>query len=338
MQNAEILRKEHDLVRNKVAFYDFTLETLEVTGKDAKEFLDYIFVNDVAKMQSGKALYTTMLDEEGNVLDDLILFCRAEDTFWITTGFIDQLKNWLNKHVGNKEVNFEDITEEKAIYAVQGPKSRDTINNLVDDKVDGLKTFDFLNTKVNGIDVMVARTGFTGELGYELHFNPKHMEDIAEALKVAGNDYGIEEIVEEDVMLGSLPGEKGFITDADFVGANPVELGLGWTVNCDKDFIGKEKTCKYKKEGLKQHLLGFTIDADHLEIDKEAPVKLNGEDVGVVTTFTYGFTVDKYIGYALVESKATVGDQVTIETSSGDVETELQERMFYDPKGKKVRA
>lgn len=331
MKNNEKLRKEHELVRNKVAFYDFTLETLEVTGKDAQEYLDYIFVNDVAKTKAGDALYTTMLDEDGNILDDLILFHREGNKFWITTGFIDQLKKWLNDHLENRDVSFNDITDEKAIYAVQGPKSRDVLNKLVKDSVDDLKTFEFLNSTVNGMEVMVARTGFTGELGYELHFHPENMEKMAAAIKEAGKSDGIEEIVEGDVTLGSLPAEKGFITDADFVGANTVEMGLGWTVNCDKDFIGKEKTCKYKKEGPKRKLLGFTIDED-LEIEADTPVLFEGEKVGKVTTYSYGFTIEKYIGYALVDSKVEIGDRITIETQNKEISTKAKKRMFYTAK------
>ncbi len=125
-----------------------------VEGKDARKFLDYIFVNDVAKMNKGEALYTSMLNEDGDVLDDLILFCRESDKFWVTTGGIEQLKKWLNKHLENMDVDFKDITDKKAIYAIQGPKSRDVLNDLLEDSVDDLKTFEFKNTKVNGVEVM----------------------------------------------------------------------------------------------------------------------------------------------------------------------------------------
>ena len=337
MNNQNQIRKEHELVRNSVGFYDFTLETLEVTGKDAREFLDYVFVNNVAKMKENEALYTSMLDKDGNVLDDLILFCREPDKFWVTTGYIDQLKKWFNDNLENKEVDFKDITDEKAIYAIQGPKSRDVLNALVKDNIDDLKSFKFKDTTVEGMDVMASRTGFTGELGYELHFDPKDTDKLKEAILEKGKPYGIEELV-TDVTLGSLPGEKGFITIEDFEGANPIELGLGWTVHCDKDFIGKEKTCALKDQGAKRNLLGFTVEDNDAKIEKDDKVKLNGKEVGKVTTATYGFTVEKNIGYALVDSEAKKDDKVTIVTADGDVEATLQERMFYDPKGEKVNS
>ena len=337
MNNQDISRKEHELVRNKVGFYDFTLEVLDVSGKDAREFLDYICVNDIGNMKVGEALYTSMLNEDGIMLDDLILFCRENNKFWITTGFIDQLKDWVKEKVGNKDVQFKDITAEKAIYAIQGPKSRDVLNDLVKDGVNDLKGFEFKNTKVKDIEVMVSRTGFTGELGYELHFDPKYMDKVAEAIKEKGKPYGIEELT-TNIILEGLPGEKGFITIEDFEGANPIELGLGWSVHCEKDFIGKERVCEQKENGPNRNLLGFTVDNKDTKIEKNDKVILDGREVGKVTTYNYGFTVEKNIGYALVDSKAKKGDKVTITTNDGEVETTLQERMFYDPKGLRVKA
>ncbi len=336
MANQDALRKEHELVRENVGFYDFTLETLEVTGKDSTKFLDYIFVNDVAKMKKGEALYTSMLNEDGMAIDDLILFCREDDKFWITTGDIAQLKKWVNDKVGNKDVNFKDITDEKAIYAIQGPKSKEVVNKLVKDSVDDLGSFEFKDTKVGDIEVMASRTGFTGELGYEFHFNPKYMDDIANAIKEKGKSYGIKELV-TDVTMESLPTEKGYITVEDFEGANPIELGLSWTVNCDKDFIGKEKTCSLKKNGTDRNLLGFTVEDKDAKVAKDDKVKLDDEEVGKVTTYTYGYTAEKNIGYALVDSEAKKDDKVTITTSNGEVEATLQERVFYDPKGERLK-
>lgn len=106
-------------------------------------------------------------------------------------------------------------------------------------------------------------------------------------------------------------------------------MGLGWTVKCDKDFIGKEVVCLDKQEGPKRNLLGFILENDNMTtIEKDNVVKLNGKEVGRVTKFTYGFTVEKYLGYALVDSEAKKGDSITITTNAGDVKATLQERSF----------
>ena len=336
MKDQERLRKEHEAIRNNVGFFDFTHETLEVTGKDAKDFLDYVCVNDVENMKKGDALYTTILKEDANTVDDVIVFYYGGDKYWITTALMPELKKWLNENVGDREVSFNDITADTALYAVQGPKSNEVLNDLLEDNIDDLGYFEFKETKVDDIYVMASRTGFTGELGYELHFDPKYTDRVVDKLKEKGKAYGLEEIT-TDVIVSSLPTEKGYITSADFLGANPVELGLEWSVDCEKDFIGKGKLCVLKEEGAKRNLLGFTVGNKDAKIEKQDKVKLNGEIVGKVTKYTYGYTVDEYIGYALVDSVVNKGDKVVIETSDGDVEVTLQERMFYDPKGERVR-
>ncbi|OLS02368.1 aminomethyltransferase family protein [Tissierella creatinophila] len=336
MKNQELLRKEHEAIRNNVGFFDFTHETLEVTGKDAKDFLDYVCVNDVENMKKGDALYTTILKEDANTVDDVIVFYYGEDKYWITTALMKELSKWLKDHVGDKDVNFKDITANTALYAVQGPRSKDVLNDILEDSVDDLGYFQFKETKVDDIYVMASRTGFTGELGYELHFDPKYTDKIVDKLKEKGKSYDLEEIT-TDVIVSSLPTEKGYITSADFLGANPVELGLEWSVDCEKDFIGKQKLCVLKEEGPKRNLLGFKVGDKDAKIEKGNKVKLNGETIGEVTKYTYGYTVDEYIGYALVDSKANKGDKVVIVTSDGEVEVTLQERMFYDPKGERVR-
>lgn len=341
MNNKEILRKEHEAVRNKVGFFDFAHDILEVTGNDAGKFLDYIFVNEIEGMELKTATYTTMLNEKSDALDDVIVFKHDEEKYWITTLFMPELKTWVNAHVGRMDVEFKDITEETALYSVQGPKSKDVLNDLLKDKVDDLGYFEFKESKLDDIDVMVSRTGFTGELGYELYFHPKFTDKIIDGLNKKGETYGIVE-VKTDVTLTSLPTEKGYITVDDFKGANPIELGLDWSVDCEKDFLGKGNLCILKEEGPARNLLGFVVEDvvknEEPKIELDDKVKLNGEEVGEVTTFTYGFTVEGYIGYAMVDKKAEIGDNVMIVTSGGEVKATLQERMFYDPKGKKVRA
>ncbi len=336
MKNQASLRREHEAIRNNVGFFDFTHETLEVTGKDSKDFLDYICVNDVDGMKKGDALYTTMVKEDANTVDDVIIFYYGGDKFWITTALIEDLKKWLKANVEDRDVKFNDISNTTALYAVQGPKSKDVLNDILKDSVDDLGYFEFKETQVDDIDVMASRTGFTGELGYELHFDKKGTEKIVNALKEKGKAYDIEELT-TNVIVSSLPTEKGYVTSDDFLGANPVELGLEWSVDCEKDFIGKEKLCVLKEEGPARNLLGFSLGDKETKIEKDDRVKLDGKDIGKVTTYTYGYTVGEYIGYALVDRVAKEGDKVVIESSDGDVEVTLKDRTFYDPKGKRVR-
>lgn len=337
MKNKELLRKEHEAVRDKVGFFDFAHDIIEVTGKDSKCYLDYICVNVISELDPMNASYTTILNEDADALDDVIVFYHGDDRYWITTLFREELLNWLNKNKGDRDVKFKDITEETALYSVQGPNSKKVLNDLLEDNVDDLKYFEFKKTKLDDIDVMVSRTGFTGELGFELYFHPKYTDKIIEGLKEKGQEYGIEEVT-TDVTLTSLPTEKGYITVDDFKGANPIELGLEWSVDCEKDFIGKAKLCVLKEEGPKRKLVGFEIDDKDVELKKGDIAKKDGKKIGEVTTYTYGFTVEKNIGYVLIDSEyAKEGDKISIDSDGKEVEATLADRIFYDPKGERVR-
>ena len=336
--NRELLKKEHEAVRNKVGFFDFAHDILEVTGKDAKDFLDYMCVNVISELKPMNASYTTILNENAEALDDVIVFYHGDDRYWVTTLFMDSLQKWFNSHAKD-DVNFKDITKETALYAVQGPNSKEVLNKILKDSVDDLEYFEFKNTMLDDIEVMVSRTGFTGELGYELYFHPKYTEKIVKALKEKGEEFGIVEVT-TDVTLTSLPTEKGYITVNDFKGANPIELGLEWSVDCDKDFVGKAKLCVLKEEGPERRLVGIEVEGDNIEIKKGDVVKSDGKEIGSITTFTYGFTVGKYIGYALIDSKyANEGDKLTVVSNGKDIEATIVEgRIFYDVKGERVRA
>lgn len=140
--------------------------------------------------------------------------------------------------------------------------------------------------------------------------------------------------IKTDVIITSLPREKGFVLMSDLAGTNPLEDGFGWTIDWNKEFIGKEALLKVKETGAKRALLGFTVDDDAAEVEVGAAVTVNGVEAGKVTMFTYGYTVEKNIGFALLDvDKAKVGDKAKI----GDVAAVITERIFYDPENKRIR-
>lgn len=338
MDKKDLLRKEHEAVRKSVGFFDFAHDILQVTGKDAKELLDYVCVNVISDLRPNAASYTTILNEDAEALDDVIVFNHGNDKYWITTLFMEELSNWLKGHAGDMDVEFEDITKETALYSVQGPKSKEVLNKMLKDKVDDLRYFEFKKTKLDDIDVMVSRTGFTGELGYELYFHPKFTDEIVAALNENGKEFDILQLT-TDVTLTSLPTEKGYITVDDFKGANPIELGLEWSVDCDKDFIGKDKLCVLVDLGPERKLVGFTVDDDQAEVEIGDRVFVDDKEVGQVTTSTYGFTVEKNIGYAMIDIEYTsFGRKITIVNKDREVEATVNsERIFYDASGSRVR-
>jgi aminomethyltransferase len=327
------VRNEHEAIRNSVGFYDFTHQLLEVKGVDAQSFLDKMFVNSIGKSKVGEAKYTTMLNENGIIIDDVIVFRIEEEIFWVSTLYIAELIKWFDEHKEGAKVEYKDITNITKMYAVQGPKSKAVLNDFLKDDVDDLKFFTIKDNMIDSIPVKIARCGFTGELGYEIYCNPNDANLVESKLLASGEQYDITSI-KTDVIVTSLPREKGFVLMSDLAGTNPLEVDLDWTIDWSKDFVGKSALEKVKAEGAKRKLIGFTVDDDAAVIEAGTVVKVNGQEVGKVTTYTYGYTVEKNIGYALIEkAKAKVGDNATI----GEVAATLTERVFYDVEGNRVK-
>lgn len=329
IKNDVQVRKDHEIIRNNVGYYDFTHQMIEVTGPQKGAFMDRIFSNSMESMEVGQAKYTQMLDEKGLIIDDLIVFRVTEEAYWISTLYIDQMKEVFEAHVADFEVEYKDITNDYTMYAVQGPNSRKVLNKFVDQNIDDMKWFTIAPNQVGEIPIYISRAGFTGELGFEVFVNPSQKEAIENKIIEAGKEFGIENTT-SDAILSSLPREKGYVLMSDVAETYPLETGFGWAVDWETDFIGKEALAKVKEAGTHRRLYGFELvnnDVDEPAIKDGDVVTINGEEVGKVTTITYGFTVNKFIGYALVDKrKAKIGDQVTI----NDVQVQLVDRMFYD--------
>ena len=218
------------------------------------------------------------------------------------------------------------------MYSVQGPKSRDLLNSFLAEKVDDQKFFSIRDNKIDNVSVKISRTGFAGEkLGYEIYVAPQSAGVVELKLTECGKAFDAVRVTEFQIMVWTLPTEKGFYLMCDIGGASPLEVGFEDGIDWNKDFIGKEALEKVKAEGPKRLLLGFTVDDDNAHIaakDKGGPgaaVIVDGEEVGRVTKFTYGFTVGKNIGYALVEkAKAKLGDKAII----NGYEATLTDRVF----------
>lgn len=335
MKNDVLRRKEHEAVRKGVGYYDFTHQVLDVKGKDAATFLDKVFVNDIKNMNEGHALYTTMLNEDGKIIDDVIVFRLEENKFLISTLYIDKMIKWFDKFKDGCDLDYKDITSKLTMFAIQGPKSKDLVNKIVDKDISYMKFFTIDENTVGDLDIMVARAGFTGELGYELYVEIDKKEKLEEKIKKAGEEFGLVNIT-TDVIIGSLPGEKGYVLMSDLEGTNPLEVGYGFTVHWDSDFIGKDALLK-AKGNIKRDLFGFELDGE-AEVEAGNPVFCDGKEIGKVTKFTYGYTLEKFIGYCLIEKDFAVeGKVVEIKTKSGNAKAKLCDRVFYDKENERVR-
>ncbi len=340
LKNDASARAQHEAVRNAVGWYYFTHRLLEVTGADATAFLDKIFVNPIAKTKVGGAKYTTMLNEDGIIIDDVIVFHMEENKYWISTLYMKELIAWFDALKGVSIVEYKDITSITDMYAVQGPKSKDLLNAFLAEKVDDQKYFTIRDNKIGNVPVKIARGGYTGEWGYEIYVAPENKGLVESKLAECGKAFGAVQVTEFQVMSWTLPSEKGYALISDIGGISPFEAGFDDAIDWSKDFIGKSALEKIKAEGPKRLLLGFIVDDDAAHIEARnrgsagAAVMVNGEEVGRVTKFTYSYTIGKSIGFALVDSaKVKVGDKAIINGYGAT----LTDRTWYDAENKRPR-
>lgn len=326
-------KAQHDAVRNSVGWYLFTHQLMEVTGEDATAFLDMIYVGPIAKAKIGAAKYTTMLNEDGNIIDDVMVFRLEEHKYWVSTLYLEELEEWFDEKSEGYSVDYEDITDDIEMYAIQGPRSRDFLDTILESSIEEQRFFTIADNKIDGTSVKVARAGFTGELGYEVYIERDKAGLLEEKLTEHGGAFEAMRITEFQVMVLTLPSEKGYALMCDIGGANPLEVGFDFSIDWEKDFIGKPALEKVRTEGAQRQLLGFTVENDEAHIASRhkgaagEAVLFEGEEIGRVTKYTYGFTVGTNIGYALVNNEVGPGDTVFLNGNSAILTT----RIWYDP-------
>ena len=310
----EVARAEAKAVRTNAGWYRWTHDLVELTGPDAEVFLDWMLVNTMAGVPVGRGKYTTMLDEDGGIIDDLVAMRKDGGTWWLSTLYGPHMVRWFDAHKGGYDVAYEDITQSIDMYAVQGPNSAQVMNALLADSVDELKRFQLLETKVGDTPVTVDRGGFTGEVGYEVYCNREDSAAVAEAIAAAAEAIGAPRLTTLEVYVRSLPMEKGMALRQDYKGLTPFEANLGWSVHMDKDFVGKDALARVQEEGPKRAFVGIEIERESYEdIAHNEIIRKRGIPVGVCRQMIYGYTVDKNIGFGIVDSKKVpLGTRVTI--------------------------
>lgn len=307
-------RAQHQAVRENAGWYRWTHDLVRVTGPDATSFLDWLFVNDVGKAAVGSTKYTTMLNEDGKIIDDTIVMHVGEDLWWVSTLYAPQFLKWADAHKREYDVACEDITKTMDMYSVQGPNSAAVMNALLAQPVGDIGRFRIADNKIGDINVKVHRGGFTGELGYEVYCAAEDSATVEAAIRAAADRFSAPELTILEVYVRSLPVEKGLALRQDMYLLTPYECGLGWSVKLDKEFIGKEALLKAKEEGPNYKLVGLEYLAESYEdICQKETVYSYGVPCGFVRTAVYGYTVEKNIGFAVIRAdKAVIGEMVTV--------------------------
>jgi aminomethyltransferase len=307
---------EHNAVRDSVGVFDVShMGEIFVTGEKAKDFVQYITVNDVSKLYPGRVQYSAMCYNDAGIVDDLLVYNFADDKFLLVVNAsnIEKDFSWMNEN--NKfGATLENKSDEYSLIAVQGPNSNKTLQKICDKEIN-LEYYHFFEAKVAGIEMILSRTGYTGELGYELYFkgDEKTAEHIWNKIFEAGLEFNIKPV--GLAARDSLRLEMGFMlygNDIDKT-TNPLEAGLGWITKLNKgNFIGRDVLLKVKSEGLSRKFVAM------LGNDKSFPrhgyeIKADNKKIGEVTSGTVSPVLEKPIAMGYVDvSQAVEGNEVNI--------------------------
>ena len=297
---------EHKTVRNSVGVFDVShMGEIFVTGEKALDFVQHITVNDASVLFPGRVQYSAMCYPDGGIVDDLLVYRFAQDKFMLVVNAsnIEKDFKWLQ---GNNKfgVELKNLSDDYSLLAIQGPRSKEVVQKICDKNLD-LEYYHFFNAKIAGIDMLVSRTGYTGELGYELYFTEDQnaAENIWKAVFDAGKEFDIQPI--GLAARDSLRLEMGFClygNDIDKT-TNPLEAGLSWITKLKKQsFIAKDVLLKAKSEGLKRKLVPI-ITEEKAFPRKGYDVTVGGRKIGTLTSGTVSPVLDKAIAMGIVETK-----------------------------------
>lgn len=335
--------EEHHATRRKVTATDFsTMCMFDFKGPDAKNVLQKLLVNDVEKLYPGKALYSAMCYENGTFVDDMTLYMYAPEHYLMIGGIPAREKDndWINEQINtfNYHAYFTDVTSALGLLSVAGPCSRALFEKISSPQFKELNFFEFCPVELNGISCYLSRTGVTGELGYEIIANAEDCPDIWDAVFDAGQEFGI--LPCGMFASGTLRMEKGYISGREFLGnTNPYEMGLGWTVALNTDFIGREALEQVHENGIRNKLCAFQIADKNLIAPAAVNIYADGKPIGKTTSVGWLPTMDISYGMAIMDAKFAVpGTQVAIDFPDKKVNATIIEKNIYDPEGTRIKS
>jgi aminomethyltransferase len=338
--------EEHRAVRKRVGLMDWsTTGEFEVIGPDALDVVQSLIVNDASTMPVNRVLYTTILDEDGGIASDITVYRLAGDHYMLMTAWGSNAANerpeydLLREACQGRNAYAFDASPGTGLLALQGPESRKLLGELTTSDLDQLAYMWAEPAQVAGARALISRTGYTGEIGYEILVPVEHASEVGGALTEAGQKYGLAPC--GLAVAFGLRIEKGYIMRFDFAGGRtPYEVGLGWTVKLDKgDFYGRQALVRRKEAGFADKLVSLAVQDGY--VPRTDDVLLHeGDQVGVVTSAAYGHTVGTPIALAyLPVALAQAGQPVTIRDENGELHpAAVGPRSPYDPKGVRLRA
>lgn len=330
---------------NAVTLWDVGVEKqVEITGPDAFEFTNMLVPRDLSKCQVGQCKYVFITSPDGGILNDPILLRLGENHFWLSLADSDILL-WAKGLAYNSGMNVTITEPDVGPVQIQGPKSKDVLVDLFGDAILEVPYYHHVNRDLDGMDVVVSRTGFSGEIGYEIYLRNASRDGgrLWNTVLEAGTPHDIKTIGPCHIRRI----EGGFLSLGNdmWFDDNPFEVGYGfeesWMVDLEQeaDFVGKAALARIKAEGVQRKLVGVEIGgpnvgyfSDGSMIDFFPTLDLNGEEVGRVTSATYSPRLERNIGYAMVPVEyEALGTELVVETQHGRQPAVVVEKPFIDP-------
>ncbi len=289
---------EHLAVRKSCGIFDVShMGEFIVSGAGAEKFLNYMTINDVKIMSAGDAQYSAMCYENGGIIDDILIYKYADKYMLvINASNLEKDFNWLNEHKPD-DVNILDVSAETGLIALQGPDSGSILQNVVDKEILGIPFYTFVESNVGGVNATIARTGYTGELGFEIYADNNFIGQIWDSIMNIGNIMPCGLACRDTLRM-----EMKFCLYGNDIDEkiNPIEAGLGWITKLNiENFIGKESLIS-AKENRTKFLIAFEM------VDRAVPRKgykifAEGNEVGVVTSGAQSPSLQKGIGLGFVQ-------------------------------------
>ena len=328
------ITEEHNAVRGHCGVFDVShMGEVLVTGSEAEKYINHIFTNDVKGLPAGKVLYGMMCYPDGGVVDDTCI-CKLEDQVFLMTinaSNIDKDIAWIEKNAAGFDVVIKNKSENYGQLALQGPEAEAKIESVLGISTKDLNFYEVRQVKTDGEVIIVSRTGYTGEDGFEIYGSPKYINEAWDKLIAAGITpcgLGCRDTLRFEV---GLPLYGNELSDK----ISPVMAGLSMFIKLDKEeFIGKEALQKQKAEGVSQRLRGIVLEGNAIPRHGYKVMK-DGKEVGVVTAGYRLISTPKSCAVALVDASVQMGDKLEIQIRKKSFPGIVVKKKFYDKHYKK---
>ena len=327
------INAEHETVRKAVGVFDVShMGEFILKGEGALDLIQKVCSNDASKLYDGKVQYSCLPNEQGGIVDDLLVYRMDEKTYMLVVNASNIEKDWeWISNFNNYGVDMKNISDRTSLLAVQGPKAAEALQSLTDTNLAAMEYYTFVKGTFAGVDnVVISATGYTGAGGFELYFDNEHADKIWKAIFEAGAPFGI-----QPIGLGArdtLRLEMGFCLYGNDIddSTSPLEAGLGWITKFTKDFVNSSNLAAQKEAGLKQKLVGFEmIDRGIPRHDYEI-CDASGKVIGKVTSGTQSPSLQKAIGLGYVQSDfAKEGTEIFINIRENLVKSQVVKFPFY---------